>query len=117
MIIVLSIVGEHPKLPPMHASEPPLQLHWEKNSLNISGRAVVGEGDPDSPYGGILPGRVDRCRLGQTHDGRPLDRTGRDECRQDLDPAEDVICDGVRVAHEIRSTADKVRFEIDARNP
>jgi hypothetical protein len=99
------------------AADPPLQLKWEKNYLTISGDHLAGKeirihyleaycraGSTDADW-------VKHTMVGHT--------TEQVEASADktLIRLEDVVSDGVRVSHEIRSTSDEVRFEIIARNP
>ncbi len=99
------------------AADPPLQLQWEKNYLTISGDH--------------LPGKEIRihyleayCRAGST-DADWVKHTMVGHSTEQVEASadrtlirlQDVISDGVRVSHEIRSTTDEVRFEITAHNP
>ena len=99
------------------AADAPLQLHWEKNYLTISGDHLSGKemkihyleaycraGSTDADW-------VQHTMVGHT--------TEQVEASADktLIRLEDVVSDGVRVSHEIRSTSDEVRFEIVAHNP
>ncbi len=99
------------------AADLPLQLQWEKNYLTISGDHLPGQeirihyleaycraGSTDADW-------VKHTMVGHTTEQveASADRT--------LIRLEDVIGDGVRVSHEIRSTSDEVRFEITAHNP
>ena len=99
------------------AADAPLQLLWEKNYLTISGDHLSGKemkihyleaycraGSTDADW-------VQHTMVGHT--------TEQVEASADktLIRLEDVVSDGVRVSHEIRSTSDEVRFEIVAHNP
>jgi hypothetical protein len=96
---------------------PPLKLHWEKDYLTISGEHLPGK-EIKIHYLEAY------CRAGSTdadwvthtmvgHETRLVEASA-DGTRIRL---EDVVKDGVRVSHEIRSTPDEVQFEITARNP
>ncbi len=99
------------------AADAPLQLHWEKEFLTISGEHLPGK-EIQILYLEAY------CRAGSTDaDWVKYTMVGHKTEQVEASPdktlirLEDVLSDGVRVAHEIRSTADEVRFEITARNP
>lgn len=95
----------------------PLKLHWEKNYLTISGDQLPGK-EIKIHYLEAY------CRAGSTdadwvthtmvgHETRLVEANSEGT----LIRLDDVVKDGVRVSHEIRSTEDEVRIEITARNP
>lgn len=99
------------------AATAPLQLSWENNALTISGDQVPG-GEMTVHYLEAY------CRAGSTeadwvthtvirHRSELLE-ANVDRTRIRL---QDVLSDGLRVTHEIRSTKDEVRFDITAHNP
>lgn len=102
---------------PLLANEPPLKLRWEKNYLTISGDHLPGKE--------IVVHYLEAyCRAGSTdadwdkhtvvgHQTR-LVETAED---QTLIRLEDIVNDGLRVEHVIRSTHNEVQFEITAHNP
>lgn len=101
----------------VHSAEVPLKLHWEKNYLTISGDHLPGK-EIKIHYLEAY------CRAGSTDaDWVKHTMVGHETRLVEASPdgtlirLEDVVKDGVRVSHEIRSTADEVRIEITAHNP
>ncbi len=99
------------------AADRPLQLHWEKNYLTISGEHLSGK-EIKIHYLEAY------CRAGSTDaDWVKHTMVGHQSELIEASPdgtalrLRDVVSDGVRVDHEIRSTADEIRFEIKAHNP
>lgn len=99
------------------AADAPLKLHWEKDYLTISGEHLPGkeikihyleaycrDGSTDADW-------VTHTMVG--HETKLVEANSEGTFVR----LEDVVRDGVRVIHEIRSTSDEVRFEIIARNP
>jgi hypothetical protein len=112
-LIAVVLVGTTP----IQAADAPLKLHWEKNYLTISGDHLPGK-EIKIHYLEAY------CRAGSTdadwvthtmvgHETRLVETNAE----RTLIRLEDVVKDGVRVSHEIRSTPDEVRIEITARNP
>jgi hypothetical protein len=102
---------------PVAAESPPLQLHWEKNYLTISGEH--------------LPGRTMQihyleayCRDNST-DADWVQHTKIPHETELIQAADDGtfiqlqcrVADGLMVTHEIRSTHEEVDFRIIAHNP
>lgn len=112
-LIAVVLIGTTPS----HAADVPLKLNWEKNYLTISGDHLPGK-EIKIHYLEAY------CRAGSTdadwvthtmvgHETRLVETNAEGT----LIRLEDVVKDGVRVSHEIRSTPDEVRIEITARNP
>ena len=99
------------------AADSPLQLHWEKNFLTISGDHLAGQ-EIRIHYleAYCRAGSTDADWVKHTMVGHSTEQVEASADRT-LIRLEDVISDGVRVSHEIRSTRDEVRFEITAHNP
>ena len=99
------------------AADPPLQLHWEKDYLTISGEQLPGK-EIRIHYleAYCRAGSTDADWVTHTMVGHHTEQVEASADRT-LIRLEDVIRDGVRVSHVIRSTPDEVRFEITAHNP
>jgi hypothetical protein len=99
------------------AEHPPLRLHWEQNYLTISG--------PQVPGGEIKVHYLEAyCRDSST-DADWVKHTKIPHTTELIESGADgtlvrlqcTVADGLRVTHEIRSTADDVDFRITAHNP
>lgn len=99
------------------AADPPLQLQWEKDYLIISGDHLPGK-EIKIHYleAYCRAGSTDADWVTHTMVGHTTEQVEASADRT-LIRLEDVVSDGVRVSHEIRSTSDEVRFEITAHNP
>lgn len=99
------------------ADDAALKLHWEKDYLTISGEHLPGH-EIKVHYLEAY------CRAGSTDaDWVTHTMVGHETRLVEANSAgthirlEDIVKDGVRVTHDIRSTSDEVRIEITARNP
>lgn len=101
----------------LFAADRPLNLHWEKNYLTITGPQLAG-GEIKIHYleAYCRAGSTDADWVKHTMVGHQSEQV---EASSDgtLIRLRDVVSDGVRVDHEIRSTPDEIRFEIQAHNP